>query len=264
MASKTHPGQSRGIKYLLTVALVFLFLGGTFYVPTARGGARARFLHLAPGAGQLEIWIDGSLVTGDLVFTQKTDYLELASEKHRVICKTKNANNLVVLNSLFPFRDDKDYTIAITGRGDGRDLQLHYRIDSCPPSKNLAQVNFTNSVFGAPPVDLEIRYGPTLYRGMAFRTSGSCQLIPPGNYRLRLLNAKTGKLIHEESIDFAAGTRYNLFSIKTAPEGEVRFLYFSRTNTPEETPKIFGVERSVLQLFGAGLIASLVILVIGR
>ena len=264
MASKIFPGQLTRRKVFSTIALVSLFLLGTFFCTFAAAGqSRVRFLHLASGAGQLEIWVDGRLITGDLDFKQKTDYVDLSSEQHRIICKTKEANP-VVLNSLYPFRQEMDYTITVTSRGGDSDLQLNYRIDSCRPSKNLAQVKFTNAVFDSPPTNLSIKYGPTLYREMAFRTSGGCRLLPPGNYLLRLSETATGELIHEEKMEFSAGKRYNIFATKANPESGGQFLAFEQVNTPEETPKIFGVERSVLQLFGAGLIASLVILVLGR
>ncbi|MFB6290222.1 MAG: DUF4397 domain-containing protein [Candidatus Bipolaricaulia bacterium] len=263
MGSSDSPGQLGQLTYLLPIALVFFFTIVPFS-QEVEAATRIRFLHLAPGSGPVEIWFDGNLIEQSLSFKNSTEYMEITPEQHRVICKTKTGTNTVVLNSPFPFRKNKEYTIAVTGSRKNGDLQLVFALDNCPPTGNLAQLKFTNAVQGAPPVDLRIRYGPTLYSGLAFRTGGDCELIPPGNYSLRLVESRSGKLITKKRVELKKGTRYNIFATENKQGKGVEFVYLTKPNKPKEVPKIFGVERSVLQLFGAGLIASVVILVLGR
>lgn len=204
------------------------------------------------------------MVQQGLKFKESTDYVGINPDRHRVISKTKDGPNPVVLNSPFPFRKDMEYTVAVTGNREDEDLQLIYVIDNCRPTESLAQVKFTNAVGNSPRADLSIKYGPTLYTNLAFRTGGGCQLIPPDNYLFRLTETESGDLITEKKVELKAGTRYNYFATRSQPGGNVELLALTKPNAPEEVPKIFGVERSVLQLLGAGLIASLLILVLGR
>ena len=260
------PNDNSGITGKLGLLIVFslVFASILCFVPlgvTASTGVR--FLHLAPGAGPVEIWIDGQLVKQDLEFRTNTDYVEVTPDQHRIICKTREGPDTVVLNSLFPFRKDKEYTVAVTG-GDREDLELIYVIDNCPPTENLSQVTFTNAVPSTSPARLEVKYGPTLYSDLAFRMGGGCRLIPPDKHLFRLTEQGSGELIAEKELNLKPGTRHNIFAIGSEDGQGAEFLVLSKPNKPEETPKIFGIERSVLQLFGAGLIASLVILVIGR
>lgn len=248
---------------MTVVALVsFLFL--ITFTQNASAIADVRFLHLAPDAGPVNIWIDGRLIEQDLKFKENTGYVELSPGQHRVICKTKAGPNPQVLNSPFPFREDKEYTISVTGNREAGDFQLVFVIDNCPPARSLAQVKFTNAVQNSPPTDLSIKYGPTLYSDLAFRTSGGCQLIPPDNYLFRLSETESGDLITEKKVELKAGMRYNIFATRSQKGGNTDLISLKKPNAPEEVPKIFGVERSVLQVLGAGLIASLLILALGR
>ena len=246
------------------VALVIFVSLALLPTRTALAQTRVRFLHLAPDAGSLEIWIDGTRISESLGYTEPTEYQEITPEIHRVICKTKDEEDPVILNSPFPFRKDNDYTVTVTGKFGAEDLQLDFQIDSCPPSRNLAQLRFTNAVQEQPPADLSIRFGPTLYSDLAFRTDGNCKLLPPDKYPLRLTDLETGDLIGQKQVNFEAGMRYNVFATKKNPESETNFLNLKQHNAPKEVPKVFGIERSVIQLFGAGLIASLLILALGR
>jgi len=263
MEAKDGPGQKGKFRYSLVFALVlFLLLGTTHLGVIAATGVR--LFHLAPDVGPVEIWIDGRLIEQDLEFKEHTGYIDITPGQHRVICKTRDGPSTIVLNSPFPYRQDKDYTVALTGNRAGKDLELVYVIDNCPPTEGLAQVKFTNAVPENPPADLSIKFGPTLYSGLAFRTGGGCNLIPPDNYLFRLTETKSGSLIAEKKLELEAGTRYNIFATGLKKREGVEFLTLSKPNAPEEVPKIFGIERSVLQLFGAGIIASLLILVLGR
>ncbi len=264
MASKADQGPSVEATWLLAIVLTLFLVTGFSSGRIASAQTRTRFLHLAPGLSPVQIWVDGGSVVKNLAFKQHTEYIQLSPEEHRIISKTKTEENPVVLNSLFPFRSDKDYTVLITGRGGNTDLQLNFAIDSCPPSKGMAQIKFTNAIGGSPPATLSIKYGPSLYRGLSFRTSGGLKLLPPGDYTLSLAETETGELMGEQKVSFQAGTRYNLFAATPEGNGGVDFMILEKKNVPKEPPKIYGVEKSVLQIFGAGLIASLVILVLGR
>jgi len=263
MEPNKTPGQNGKSYLLIGIALVLFFIISPFS-SRALASTNIRFLHLAPGTGPVEIWIDGRLIKQSLNFREHTNYVEISSEQHRVISKTMNGPNTVVLNSPFPFRENKEYTVLVTGGRKRKDLQLLFTVDNCPPNANLAQIKFINSVQDSPPANVSIKYGPTLYSDLAFRMGGGCRLIPSDNYRFQLVETRTGKLIAEQDIDLKAGTRYNIFATETEEGNDVELLYLTKPNVPEEVPKIFGIERSVLQLLGAGLIASLVILVIGR
>lgn len=248
---------------LFLLPLVIFFFCISTGVNAANGGTRVRIIHLAPIPNDVEVWVEGRLIDQDLEFGGNTDYVELVPGDNRIVCKTVESGNSIVLNSLFPFREDRDYTLAITG-GERSDLQLTPTIDSCPPTESLSQLKFTNAITSTPPIDVSIKYGPTLYEKLAFRTSGGCRLVPPDEYVLKFTESRTGELVTEKEINLESGTRYNLFATGNEGKDEIRLLKFEQENRPKQEPKILGVERSVLQLLGAGLIASVLILVLGQ
>ncbi|MEF8726464.1 MAG: DUF4397 domain-containing protein [Candidatus Bipolaricaulota bacterium] len=248
--------------HLPAVVLVLILVLAGFSLHGAGAESKVRFLHLAPGTGPVEVWLDGRLIEEDLHYGSFTDYLELTPENHRVICKRKGSLSPKVINQLLPLREEKEYSLVLTSRGGEDDQQLEYLIDNCPPSRSLAQLKFMNAVPNYPPLTLSIKYGPTLYQGLAFRTNGGCKFIPPGDYVLRLTETNTGNLITEKKITFESGTRYNIFANQRGEDEGVDFLTLEKTNVPEEPPKVFGIEESVLHLFGAGILASLIILLI--
>lgn len=259
-AFQTRPVYNKRVWLLILVALVSSFL----LLPAhAAGATRVRVLHLAPEAGKVEVWVEGRLINESLGFLEDTGYIELSPGENRIVCKTTGEDDPVILNSQYPLREDKDYTISLTGRESDK-LQLTTSIDSCPPQERLAQLNFTDGVPGSPAIDLSIRYGPVLYKGLSFRTSGGCQFIPPDEYVLKFTESRTGRTLAEREITLKEGTRYNLFATGDFQGDDFRLVTFEEENKPEREPQVFGVDRSVLQLLGAGLIASVLILVLGR
>lgn len=248
---------------MFSSALVFILLTCFCLYGATAAETRVRILHLAPEAGKIEVWVEGQLIDEDLEFQENTGYLELTPGETRIVCKTTAGEDSVILNSLFPFRAEKDYTITLTGYQKS-DLQLMTSIDSCPPSERLAQLKFTYGVPGSPPTDLSIKYGPTLYENMSFRTSGGCRPIPPGDYILEFTKSRTGQPLAEREVTLEEGKRYNLFATGRSQGADLELINFEKANKPEREPRIFGVERSVLQLLGAGLIASVLILVLGQ
>lgn len=260
---QNKPGQSRNKKLFYLFALVLLFLAASCSSGVLAEEARVRVLHLAPEAGEVEVWVEGQLIDEGLEYRQDTGYLKLPAGENRIVCKTVRDEGSIILNSLFPFRADKDYTISLTGH-QGSDLQLMTSIDSCPPNESLSQLKFTDAIPNSPAIDVSIKYGPTLYEGMSFRTSGGCQLIPSDDYVFRFTESRTGRLIAEKEITLKEGTRHNLFATDGSEGSSLDVLEFEKDNRPEREPRVLGVERSVLQLLGAGLIASVLILVLGR
>lgn len=257
------PGQISFKKTLALLALVILFFVISHGSIAATGKAKVRIIHLATISNKVEIWVEGRLIDQDLKFGQDTGYIELSPGNSRIICKTVEAGNSIVLNSLFPFRKGEDYTLALTGEVKS-DLQLTPTIDGCPPSENLSQLKFTDAITNLPPLDVSIKYGPILYEKLTFRTSGGCRLVPPDKYVLKLNKSRTGELVAEKDITLKEGTRYHLFAVRDRDTKDIKLVKFSRENKPEREPKILGVERSVLQLLGAGLITSILILVLGQ
>lgn len=260
---KVKPGQFSYEKLPFSIALVFILLTCLCLSGATAAETRVRILHLAPEAGKIEVWVEGELIDEDLEFREDTGYLELSPGETRIVCKTTSDQGSVILNSLFPFRKEKDYTITLSGY-QASDLQLMTSIDSCPPSERLAQLKFTYAVSGSPPTDLSIKYGPTLYENLSFRTSGGCRTIPPGNYILKFTESRTGQTLAERDVTLEEGKRYNFFATGRSQGEDLELINFEEANKPEREPRILGVERSVLQLLGAGLIASVLILVLGQ
>jgi len=245
--------------FALVCFLLFIFPANT-----AHGASAVRILHLAPDVGGMEVWIDGRRVATELGYTQTISYKELSPGYHRIIAKTRGDENSVVLNSRYPFRDEKEYTGLITTGGGKEDLELSISIDNCPASANIARVRFTDALANSPPVDLSVRYGPTLFSNFTFRTSSSCIPVPGGRYTLVVTKTGTPEVVFSTEMTFDPGYRYDLFLFGDLNDGEIELLSLKRTNLPDEVPKIFGVERSVVQLLGAGIIASLLILLLGQ
>jgi len=223
-----------------------------------------RVANLIPRGESLEVWLDGGLVSNDLEYKEVTSYISLPAGDHRIIAKRKGIDNPKVLNSKFPLRESKEYTVVLVNDDSGPGLQCSFVIDTCPPSNLLAQVRFTDVVNRSPPIDLSVKYGPILYSNFSFLTTGSCVSIPPGTYTVQLKNTSSGEKLFGKEINFEKGYRYDLLAIGDLSTGSPELISLKRMNKKEEVPKVFGIERSILQLFGAGIIASLLILVLGQ
>lgn len=220
-------------------------------------------INLAPGE-TIEVWVDGRLVDGELEYLEFSDYLDNPPGNHRVVAKQRGVLDPDVLNTLYPLREDLEYTVAFSDTKLNSGLELSFLIDNCPLSEHLAQVRFTDLLLNSPPMDVSIQYGPTLYENFSYMTSSNCVSVPPDDYTLIFSRSGTGGALFTKEVTFEEGYRYNLFLAGDLAKESTKLKSLTQVNKPEEVPKIFGVERSVLQLLGAGIIASLVILLVAQ
>ncbi len=259
MRSDNRRGQVEGIIQIFGCFVLICYLVSL----PAYGLSSIRVLNLLPDRS-LEVWIDGRLVDSELDYLESSSYLSKSPGDHRVVAKPRNVDNPEVVNSKYPLRDEKEYTVIFTREEQDRGLESLFLIDNCPLSGNMAQIKFTDALIGSPPLDVSIKYGPTLYKNFSYLTNGGCVSVPPNEYTLVFTDSSSGERIFSKKLTLEGGYRYNLFLGGNLSEGTTLLHTLQSENKPEEAPKVFGIERSVLQLFGAGLIASLVILLLAQ
>lgn len=259
MRSDSRRGRLEG-KAVIIGFLVLLCYLAAFH---AYGDSSIRVLNLVPDSS-LEVWIDGRIVDDELNYLESSEYLSKQPGDHRVVAKPTGVDDPQVLNARYPLRDEMEYTVMVTRGESGQGLDCSFLIDDCPLSESLAQIKFTDSLIGSPPLDVSIKYGPKLYENFSYLTSGSCVSVPPAQYTLVFTKTSTGEKVFTEEVSLEGGYRYNLFLTGNLSQGSTQLHSLKAENKPEEEPKVFGVERSVLQLFGAGIITSLLILILAQ
>lgn len=264
MNSDNRPGQLISTRLFFSVALTCYLLVLVLPSLMACADTSIRVANMIPKDYSLEVWLDGGLISNNLEYKEITSYISLPPGDHRIIAKRKGVENPKVINAKYPLREDKEYTAVLVNDDSGSGLGCSFVIDTCPPSNQLAQVRFTDVVNHSPPLDLSVKYGPILYSNFSFLTTGSCVSLPAGTYTLQLKGTSSGERLLGKEIEFERGYRYHLLATGDLSSGPPGLISLKRINKEEEEPKVFGIERSILQLFGAGIIASLLILVLGQ
>ena len=76
---------------VLTLCLAFLILLGT---SVAQGGARARFVHVSPGASAIDVYVNSQLVVADLDYGAASSYLNVPAGTLDVVARLAGTSTL--------------------------------------------------------------------------------------------------------------------------------------------------------------------------
>lgn len=160
-------------------------MGETATVELTPATAELRVAHLVPGAGAVDVYLDGNLELGGVTFEQFSGYLPIAAKTYSVRVTLENTMTDVIPTTPLIFNPNSATTVAATGLP--TDIQPLVLLDNRESAADgFSLVRFVHTSPGAPVVDIVAAGVGTLFAGFDFRESSEYSPIGVGTYDLEV------------------------------------------------------------------------------
>jgi hypothetical protein len=156
------------------------------------GHPRVRALHTSPDAALVDVQLDGAPLATGLTFAEASDYVEFPAGRRQatVLDATEGTPGQVLAHATIDFAPGRDYTLVTLGMAS--EMHILPLLDTTtPPDGAHAAVRALHASPDAPPLDVRLRGGPTLFERVTFGHATGYIDVPAGTVHLEF--APTGE-----------------------------------------------------------------------
>jgi hypothetical protein len=176
------------------LASVNVETGETATVELLPATAELRVAHLVPGAGAVDVYLDGNRELSGVPFEAFSDYLPIAAKTYTVRVTLENTMTDVIPSTPLIFNPNSATTVAATGLpGDIQPLVLADNRE--PAADGFSLVRFVHTSPNSPGVDIVAAGVGTLFAGFEFREASEYAPVAVGTYdiEVRLASQPAGQ-----------------------------------------------------------------------
>lgn len=159
----------------------------------AQDPARVRVAHLSPDAPPVDILVDGGLAFANVAYPGTTAYAELAAGTYNIQVVPAGETEPAVIDIDLTLAAGIDYTAAAVNVFAAIEPILLVDDNNLDPNRGRLRVVHASPT--APAVDIAIKDGPILYRGLEFKDAGVYRQGPSGTYDLEVRLAGTSQVV---------------------------------------------------------------------
>lgn len=186
-------------------------------VASAADQGTVRFLHAAPGAPAVDVWVNGSKAVSRLGRGKVTSYLDLNAGSYnyavRVAGTPKRPNN-IVLSGKVRISTDKVATVAVTDRVANANLKVRLIPDASERPFGAAKVRVVHLSADTPAVDVVVQGAGKVVSKLRFPRATPYLTLPEGKYTFFVRPAGTSiNAITLRNVEVKAGGNYTAWAI---------------------------------------------------
>ena len=156
----------------------------------------ARFGHFAPGAGPVDVLVDGELFATDITFKTATEYAQLPSGVHAFELVPAGADGPVALQTTVGVPDGGAVTVAAVTTRDGLSPRV-FDDALMMPQQGRSLVRFIHAAPEAPAVDISVVGGPVLAAAVPYPGATEYLDVAPGAYDVQVTDSTTAQVVLE-------------------------------------------------------------------
>lgn len=180
--------------------------------PSAAQGAtaRVRFMHAAPDAPAVDVFVDGQAVLTNIAYPTIGSYLDVPAGEHQIaFAPTGQPASAALITADASLAADTAYT-AIAVDEPAAAVEL-FEDDLSALAAGKARVRLIHMSPDAPGVDVEVIGGPTLFQGIGYKESSPYGVVDAGTYNLRAVaESATTVVVQLPNTQLQAGTIYDV------------------------------------------------------
>lgn len=184
-----------------------------------------RLVHAAANAGDVDVYVNDSVVVEGLAFGVATEYVFGPAGDDRTIAVTAAGGS--VDEPLFDDELDLDpgqaYEIVVTGEGDDLEATVA-EINLTPLPAEQARARVIHASPDAGNVDLAIADGDTLIEDVEYREVSDYIPLDAGEYALEVRSAGEDTVALEVALEVVAGVTYDAIAIGRADDQSLDLL----------------------------------------
>lgn len=227
------PGRSIRIITSLLGALVLL-IALSLHAQAAfqqNGTAQVRVIHAAPGAGDVDVFVDGKETLTRFAFGTLTEYMPVPAGTHEIkIAPAGQGIDAAVITQTAEVSENDTYTVAALGtKEEGFSLQ-EFKDENKLENSNNAAIRVYHLSPNAGPVNIATG-GNTVIEGLSYKNASQYLEVPPGNTTFDVTATNTNTTTQAQA-DLRAGTINSVLAVGLA-RGEPA-LKFVTSSVPEK------------------------------
>ena len=215
------------------VALVACFVAFSSSASAAQGGSSAfvRVVHASPGAGTVDVFVDGSKLLNNFKFGTVTGYVNVPAGAHKIqVAPAGQGAGAAVITQTVSVRAGVPYTVAAVGtKSSGFSLVAFG--DNNLLSGSMAKVRVYHLSPDAGPVNVAAG-GKTVISGLTYQKASDYLSLAPGSYTFNVTATQAGATV-PVSATLKKATVNSVFAVgllKRSPK--LQFVLASVTGVP--------------------------------
>ncbi|MFI5370011.1 MAG: DUF4397 domain-containing protein [Candidatus Eisenbacteria bacterium] len=171
--------------------------------------ARVMVVQASPNTPKVDVWLDGSLIAGSVVFLNNTGYAVTAQSSPHV--QMIPSGGAPLFDTTLPAQAGGHYTVFATDSL-SRIAPLVLEDDLSPPAAGSARVRFVQLEPTTPSADFVVTGGAVLAAAVPFQGASAWMPIAAGVYNLEAHVAGTATVVAATSgVEFDAGHVYTFW-----------------------------------------------------
>jgi hypothetical protein len=184
--------------------------------------AMVRIVHASPDAPNVDIYVDGKKVLGDVPFGTVSKYLSVPPGNHKVKVTAAGDPSTVAFMGNVSVKA-KPYTVAAIGELSEKTFKPLVLTDATgDTASDTARLRAVHASPDAPPVTVTVKGTDlTLFKNLPYGEASDYVDVPAGDYTLEIRNAKTadpendclGDVVTEVKASVKGGTAYSAFAL---------------------------------------------------
>jgi Domain of unknown function (DUF4397) len=185
----------RVVAPLVLLALVLLAALPAAAV-TQESQAMVRVVHLAAGAPNADVYVDGTRMVAAVPFKTASKYHRTPASVHTLTVRPagSSANSAPAASARVSVQSGSAYTVVLLGAA--QQLQVRVAKDdfSAPPA-GKAKLRIVNAAPQSPPLDIGVVGGPTLFRNVTFGMISNFVAVQAGTFSLEVRAAGSSTVL---------------------------------------------------------------------
>ncbi|MDQ3811118.1 MAG: DUF4397 domain-containing protein [Chloroflexota bacterium] len=148
---------------------------------------------MSPDLAAVDVLIDGQRAVAALPFKSASPYTQIPAGTRSVRVTPAGQGGNAVLSADVPLQAGQSLTLVAVGRPPELSA-LPLQDDNAAPPAGKAKVRFVHTSPDAPPVDIAVRGGPTIFPNVGFKSVAGYVTVDAGTYALDVRPAGTSSV----------------------------------------------------------------------
>ena len=177
----------------------------------ADGMAYVRVVHAAPGAGTVDVYVDGKVLLPNFTFGTVTGYVAVPAGAHKIqVAPAGKGIGASVITQTVTVNAGVPYTVAALGTA-ASGFSLAAFGDNNLVSDNMARVRVYHLSPDAGPVNVATG-GSTVITGLTYKSASGYLSVPGGAYTFNVTATQAGATV-PVSANLTGGMVYSIFAV---------------------------------------------------